>query len=182
MKCKIVVLLIILIAVFTSPVLAEQSQDPYFNVIYSYIAYNSSQDQATCAWIAHAIIYYCSQYNVDPILVTAMFKQESHFNMQANSNMGAIGIAQIMPETANALGIDPYNPVENIEGGIRYLSQQLNNFSNKGQWATTYALAAYNAGPGSISSTGQLPGYQETYNYVVNIFNNYTEIAAMYKK
>ena len=64
---------------------------------------------------ANAILYYCEQMGVDPLLVTATFEQESSFNQNAISNAGAVGIAQLMPDTAAMYGLNPYNKYENIE-------------------------------------------------------------------
>lgn len=90
--------------------------------------------------------------------------------------MGAIGIAQLMPETASAIGVNPYNPLENIIGGAAYLRTQLNNFNGYGAYNTTYALAAYNAGPGAISKYNGIPPYDETINYVKNIANIFNRL------
>jgi hypothetical protein len=109
-------------------------------------------------------------------LFLAQINQESRFNPQAVSPVGAIGLGQIMPGTAKELGVDPTDPMQNLEGSARYLSQQYKRF---GDWGT--ALAAYNAGPGAVSKYGGIPPYKETQNYVRTILGNVgrgTEVAA----
>lgn len=93
-----------------------------------------------------------------------LVKQESGFKPTAVSKAGAIGLAQLMPGTAEYLGVDPTDPVQNLEGGARYLKEQYEKF---GRW--DYALAAYNAGPGAVDKHGGIPPYKETQNYVKSI-------------
>lgn len=104
-------------------------------------------------------------YNVDPVLVAAVFTAESHFDQSAVSPAGAIGIAQLMPDTADSLGVNPYNLHDNIYGGVAYLGQMLYRYQN---WDDpyVYAEAAYNAGPGAVDAAGGIPNIAETQNYV----------------
>lgn len=97
-------------------------------------------------------------------LFKRLIQQESNWNPRARSNKGAIGLAQLMPLTAKQLGVNPYDPKENLEGGARYLSQQYRKF---GTWRL--ALAAYNAGPGAVQKYAGIPPYRETRNYVRKI-------------
>jgi len=90
-----------------------------------------------------------------------LVQQESGWNTGAVSPKGAIGLAQLMPGTAQVLRVDPADPVQNLEGGARYLRQQYNTF---GTWRL--ALAAYNAGPAAVQQHGGVPPYAETQNYV----------------
>ncbi len=101
------------------------------------------------------------RHRVPPSLFVRLVTQESAWNPNAVSHKGAIGLAQLMPGTAKLLGVNPYDPRENLEGGARYLRQQYETF---GSWQL--ALAAYNAGPGAVRQHGGVPPYRETRNYV----------------
>lgn len=101
------------------------------------------------------------RYQVPEDLFLRLVQQESGWRADARSHKGAIGLAQLMPETARNLGVNPHDPRENLEGGARYLAEQYRTF---GSWRL--ALAAYNAGPGAVSKYGGVPPYEETRNYV----------------
>ena len=94
-------------------------------------------------------------------LFLRLVQQESGWNAQARSVKGAMGLAQLMPQTARALGVDASDPSQNLEGGARYLRRQYETF---GTWRL--ALAAYNAGPGAVERYNGVPPYKETQNYV----------------
>jgi soluble lytic murein transglycosylase-like protein len=102
-----------------------------------------------------------NRYGIDPSILAAMASQESGFNAGAVSAAGAQGLMQFMPTTAQGLGVNPLDPASAVDGAARYLS------SLKQQFGTTdLALAAYNAGPGTVSRYGGIPPYSETQNYV----------------
>ncbi len=90
-----------------------------------------------------------------------LVQQESNWNATAKSHKGALGLAQLMPETARKLNVDPLDPYQNLDGGARYLARQYRSF---GSWRL--ALAAYNAGPQAVRKYGGVPPYKETQNYV----------------
>ena len=90
-----------------------------------------------------------------------LVQQESGWNPEAVSHKGAIGLAQLMPVTARLLGVDPRDPVANLEGGARYLAMQFRDFR---RW--DLALAAYNAGPEAVRTHGGIPPFAETHNYL----------------
>lgn len=109
------------------------------------------------------------EYGVDSRLVAALISKESGGNQNAVSPAGAIGIGQLMPETARELGVDPYDKLQNIDGTIRYLAQMLQRFGGD----VSKALAAYNAGAGAVESYGGVPPYKETQAYVNNVLSTY---------
>ena len=109
------------------------------------------------------------KYKVDPKLVAAVAEVESNGNQDAVSSVGAIGVMQLMPDTAASLGVDPYNKQQNIEGGAKYLRQMLDTFGGD----TRKAVAAYNAGPGAVKDYGGVPPYKETQNYVNKVLDIY---------
>jgi soluble lytic murein transglycosylase-like protein len=115
----------------------------------------------------------CEQYNVDPRLVIALMKTESSFNPNAKSSAGAIGLMQLMPETAKSCGAtNPYDIEQNIFAGVKYLKEMLDRYNGN----VDLALAAYNAGPGKV--TDKIPDIAETKNHVAEVNKNYQELMA----
>jgi soluble lytic murein transglycosylase-like protein len=106
-----------------------------------------------------------ARYQVDAALVLAVAWQESRFRSDAISPKGAIGIMQLMPQTAAQLGVNPYEPRQNIEGGVAYLRALLSQFNGD----IRLALAAYNAGPATVQRYGGIPPFAETHLYVKSI-------------
>jgi len=105
------------------------------------------------------------RYDLSPALMEAVVWQESRWNENARSPVGAQGLAQLMPGTARYLGVDPSDPFANLEGGARYLREQLDRFGGD----LEKALAAYNAGPGRVERSGGVPNIRETKQYVAAI-------------
>ncbi|MDO5613465.1 MAG: lytic transglycosylase domain-containing protein [Paracoccus sp. (in: a-proteobacteria)] len=101
------------------------------------------------------------KHGIPEDLFLRLVQQESGWNPRARSHKGATGLAQLMPGTAAKLGVNPHDPVQNLDGGARYLRMMYNQFGN---WRL--ALAAYNAGPGAVTKHGGIPPYRETINYV----------------
>lgn len=101
------------------------------------------------------------KHGVPEDLFLRLVQQESGWNPHAVSHKGATGLAQLMPETAAKLGVDPSDPQQNLDGGARYLAMMYAKF---GTWRL--ALAAYNAGPGAVEKHGGIPPFDETQNYV----------------
>ena len=106
------------------------------------------------------------RHGVDPALLKGLIRQESNFDPNAGSPAGARGLTQLMPATAASLGVtDVTNPAQSIDGGAKYLKQQLDRFGGD----VTKALAAYNAGPGAVAKFGGVPPYAETQAYVQKV-------------
>lgn len=117
-----------------------------------------------------AIDQAASRHNVDPNLVRALVKVESNFNPNAVSRKGAMGLMQLMPQTARQLNLkNPFDPQQNIDAGVRHLKQLLDNYNGD----VRLSLAAYNAGSGAVSRNRGIPRYSETQNYVRRITNLY---------
>jgi hypothetical protein len=115
-------------------------------------------------WQGH-VTTLAARYDLSPALIEALVWQESRWNPGATSPKGAHGLAQLMPGTARQLGVDPRDPAANLEGGARYLRQQLDTFGGD----VERALAAYNAGPKRVLAAGGVPRIAETRAYVAAI-------------
>ena len=116
---------------------------------------------------------YSRIYDVDEELIHAIVKQESCFNEGAHSRVGAIGLMQLMPQTALGLRInDPWNPEHNIQGGIKYIAQMLERFDGNYK----FAIAAYNAGPGNVNKYNGIPPFNETRKYVKKVYAEYKRL------
>lgn len=106
---------------------------------------------------------------IESNLLRSVIKRESGFNPRARSRTGAVGLMQLMPHTATAMGVgDPYDPYDNIRGGAKYLARLMKRFNN-----VPNALAAYNAGPTAVSKYGGMPPFGETRYYVTTIMKEF---------
>jgi len=133
------------------------------------VQYNSGVNANASEY--HNIIHEkASMYDLDPSLIKAVIKTESNWNSRAVSRKGAMGLMQLMPATAMEMNVqNPYDPEENIEGGIKYLRQLLERFNGD----LTLALAAYNAGPKTVEKFGYVPPITETKHYVNKVLSLY---------
>lgn len=130
-----------------------------------------AKEPVECNEYDHIIAYYCDMYMVDPTLVKIVIEKESEFNPNAVSASGAIGLMQLMPTTAEILGVkDPYDPWENIEGGVKFLRFLLDTFNGN----VEFALAGYHAGPGAVQRAQGVPCIPETVAYVDYIMGRYS--------
>jgi hypothetical protein len=108
---------------------------------------------------------------LDPRLLAAMVWQESRFHPDAVSHSGAVGLAQLMPGTADGLDVDPWDPVQNLSGGARYLAWTIEEFGS-----VELGLAAYNAGPGRVREADGIPNIAETQAYVPRVLDYYRQL------
>ena len=111
---------------------------------------------------------------LDPRLLAAMVWQESRFDPDAVSRSGAIGLSQLMPATAEGLGVDPHDPIQNLEGGARYLAWTIEEFGS-----IELGLAAYNAGPGTVRRADGIPDIPETQAYVPRVIDYYRQLGGV---
>jgi soluble lytic murein transglycosylase-like protein len=111
-----------------------------------------------------------ARYRVDPALVRAVMETESNWNSAAISKKGAQGLMQLVPGTAQQLGVNnAFDPKQNLDGGVRYLHTLLERYNGD----LDRALAAYNAGPGAVDRAGGVPRYRETRDYVQKVTDSY---------
>ena len=131
-------------------------------------------NQPVLPHIVDIIAKAASHYSLSPDLVEAVAWQESRFRVGAISPKGAVGLMQLMPGTARALGVDPHDVSQNVHGGAAYLGQMLSRYGGN----VELALAAYNAGPGAVDRYGAVPPYRETQAYVAAIMGRLSQKAA----
>ena len=125
------------------------------------------------AEIDNLVAKYADKNGLDEDFVKAVINQESGFNPNSTSKCGAMGLMQLMPSTAQGLGVvNAYDAEQNIEGGTKYLKGLMDRFGND----KSLALAAYNAGPNAVKKYGGIPPYAETQNYVKNVLSKYDSL------
>jgi hypothetical protein len=142
---------------------------PHYKAAAKFFNPNLTDEQSET--FATAILRSSIQNGVDPRLVVAVIACESSFRPDAVGKKGEIGLGQLKPETAAGLGVDPYDPVQNIDGCVRYLRQQLDRFGS-----LELALAAYNAGPNAVSKAGGIPQNGITPKYVQKVLDLYRRL------
>ena len=135
------------------------------------VAQTDLHDDAVPAAFTAKVAELSARFDLSPSLIEAMVWQESRWNPNAVSPVGARGLAQLMPGTARELGVDPRDPFANLEGGARYLRAQLDRFDGD----LEKALAAYNAGPGRVERAGGIPRIRETQQYVASIMGRLSD-------
>jgi soluble lytic murein transglycosylase-like protein len=130
----------------------------------------SSAELANREKIEEMIREVSDRYRVDPALVRAVIQTESNWNSSAVSRKGALGLMQLVPTTAQQMGVNnAFDPKQNLDGGVRYLHTLLERYNGD----LDRALAAYNAGPGAVDRAGGIPQYRETRDYVQKVTDSY---------
>ena len=150
--------------------LVQAPDSDFQKILDTKIEAKSNPTKTSRADIDNLISKYADKNGLDEDFVKAVINQESGFNPNATSHCGAMGLMQLMPSTAQGLGVkDAYNPEQNIEGGTKYLKGLMDRFGND----KSLALAAYNAGPNAVKKYGGIPPYAETQNYVKKVLSKY---------
>ncbi len=139
--------------------------ESFDNVLNEFMEYNISDDELSQS-ITNAIYDASEKYDIDPNLIKAVIRQESNFNPTAVSSAGAQGLMQLMPLTAQSLGVtDSMDIEQNVDAGAHYLDGLLEKYNGDEE----LALAAYNAGPSTVDKYNGVPPYEETENYVSSV-------------
>lgn len=134
------------------------------------------RERASAGWMMEYAERCSRAHNLSPALVKAIIRAESNGNRYAVSRKGAKGMMQLMPFTSKRMKVnDPFDPVENIEGGVKYIKELLGTFRGN----VVHAVAAYNAGPAAVQKYGGIPPYPETRIYVKRVLNFYEQYAAL---
>lgn len=151
----------------------QSSPGPDFSKILAGAQQNNSvvdKTNATDTDVSKIIQFAAKKYEVDERLVMSVAKVESNLSPDVISSAGAVGVMQLMPETAQGLGVrNSKDPRENIDGGVRYLKQLMVTFNGD----VTKVVAAYNAGPQAVKKYNGTPPYPETQDYVAKVMAQY---------
>ena len=149
---------------------AQKPDAEFQKVLDAKVENKKSPTKVSRSEIDDLITKYSDKTGLDEDFVKAVINQESGFNPNATSKCGAMGLMQLMPSTAQGLGVtNAYDAEQNIEGGTKYLKGLMDRFNND----KSLALAAYNAGPNAVKKYGGIPPYAETQNYVKSVLSKY---------
>ncbi len=149
---------------------AQKPDSDFQKILNTKVENKDKSTNVSRAEIDNLISKYADKNGLDEDFVKAVINQESGFNPNATSHCGAMGLMQLMPSTAQGLGVtNAYDAEQNIQGGTKYLKGLMDRFGNDKQ----LALAAYNAGPNAVKKYGGIPPYAETQNYVKKVLSKY---------
>lgn len=150
---------------------SEEERSNFTNKVKEYVIENVGDSELANELYGY-IKYYAKEYGVEEELVVSVIKVESNYDVVAVSPVGAIGLMQLMPKTAEYLGVEAEYIPENIKGGVKYLKECL---SKNGE-DIALALAAYNAGPGAVKKYSSIPPYRETQKYIEKVLKEYNKL------
>lgn len=150
---------------------SEEERSNFTNKVKEYVIENIGDFELANELYGY-IKYYAKEYGVEEELVVSVIKVESNYDVVAVSPVGAIGLMQLMPKTAEYLGVEAEYIPENIKGGVKYLKECL---SKNGE-DIALALAAYNAGPGAVKKYSSIPPYRETQKYIEKVLKEYNKL------
>ena len=149
---------------------AQKPDADFQKILDSTVQSKKDPSSGSISEIDNLITKYADKNGLDEDFVKAVINQESGFNPNATSHCGAMGLMQLMPATAQGLGVtNAYDAEQNIQGGTKYLKGLMDRFGND----KSLALAAYNAGPNAVKKYGGIPPYAETLNYVKKVLSKY---------
>lgn len=168
---RVIAALIAVVALAPRPALADPfaaAETQYASLLRTINPHLQMQQSMA---FARSILATAERNGLDPKLLTALVTVESGWRPNAISWAGARGLGQLMPQTARKLGVNPFDPSQNLHGAGQYLRSMLDRFANRGRDTLRYALGAYNAGPQAIERYHGIPPYGETQNYVRKVLN-----------
>ena len=170
MKKRMFVFLVLLL--FSTRIsYSEEERSNFTNKVKEYVIENVGDFELANGLYGY-IKYYAKEYGVEEELVVSVIKVESNYDVVAVSPVGAIGLMQLMPKTAEYLGVEAEYIPENIKGGVKYLKECL---SKNGE-DIALALAAYNAGLGAVKKYSSIPPYRETQKYIEKVLKEYNKL------
>jgi soluble lytic murein transglycosylase-like protein len=170
------VLLLFLAVLLPAPLCAQNDAVPIY--ARALRVFNPSLDSAQSLRLARCVIAQADAQGLDARLLVALIAVESSWHPDAFSSAGAGGLAQLMPDTANELGVDAADPQSNIRGAARYLRALLDRYATRDVRSRyALALAAYNAGPGAVDRYGGVPPYPKTQRYVTAVLRLWRRLA-----
>ena len=170
MKKRMFVFLVLLL--FSTRIsYSEEERSNFTNKVKEYVIENVGDFELANELYGY-INYYAKEYGVEEELVVSVIKVESNYDVVAVSPVGAIGLMQLMPKTAEYLGVEAEYIPENIKGGVKYLKECL---SKNGE-DIALALAAYNAGLGAVKKYSSIPPYRETQKYIEKVLKEYNKL------